>query len=137
MTSTREPIFHDRDCVGSQVGGSTSSASFVDLAGAEITTVDLGSPGRYLISFNIQLSVSSSNTTLNFRAVIDGVPVVGMDRIILVKTNGLEQSHIINSCPTIEGVKNIKLQWLTDKGTVTWQEFSIPYDGVPDIRILT
>jgi len=57
-----EPIFHDRQDISVDGPITTTSNTFVDIPGAELTTKDLGSTGNYQawLSASIQQSNQSS-----------------------------------------------------------------------------
>ena len=137
MEDLREPIFHDRQAVIDQSGTMTSSASFVDIPGATITTVELGQPATYLIWFSVLLSPSVAITLASFRVLVDGVPVAPMARTISLKTVNQDVGFTFMGKFEMEGSKVIQGQWMTDKGTLTMVEFNIALDGIPSVRVIT
>lgn len=131
---TQESTFHDRQCVIDENTQSTASTTFVDVTDATLTTTDLGSTGTYLLWFSVLLQSSLNNTEASFRLVEDGSPV-GMERHIILRIKEQDVGYTILGCIEAEDGVVMKLQWKTDIGTITLQEFNIIVDGIPKIRV--
>ena len=134
----REPILHDRQRSFSTGSQAISSASgFVDVTGAMLVAKDLGSPGCYDVDFFPIISVSSSNTTVTFRSLVNNV-ASGDDVSVLVKTSGIDASYpIVGIVDNVVLGDEVQVQLACDKGTTTISNFIFRIDGIPEIRVVT
>lgn len=137
MEIYREPIYHDRQVMDSIVSQDTTLINtFEDITDATLTTKDLGQTGNYDIQFFPLISASSSNTTVTFRSLVNGIQN-GDDRVVFVKTSGLDLSFpIVGFLTGVDVGDVIQIQISTDKGVVTISEFELKIDGIPEIRVI-
>lgn len=137
MPIYQEPTFHDRQGVISESEESTSSTVHVDLPGAAITTKSLSVEGSYISSFSLLMRASLNNTVANFILLINGVPLNNDGVSVKIKTKDLDIGYSLNVVlENIPMAAELKLQYKTDKGTVTISEFNIVIDGVPQSRVV-
>ncbi len=133
----REPIFHDRQSMESAIPQSTNSNSFVDVDDAIITTKDLSQDGTYMIWVPVLVQASLNNTTASFRLTLDGDQIGDVSTIVL-KVKELDVGYtFMGTLPGIGAGQVLQLQYSTDKGVLTLEEFSISVDGIPTIRVVT
>lgn len=136
MPFEREPIFHDRQDATSIVPQSFSTAGFNDIVGATLTAKDLGSSSNYDIDFFPFVNVSSANTTIILRSLVNG-QVSGDDREFLVKTSGFDISlPTVGFLPNVNAGDIIQIQISRDKGTAIVTQFTLQVDGIPEIRVI-
>ena len=136
MPIYQEATFHDLQSMESTVPQSTSSGSFVDVVGATITTKDLSQEGTYQIWTPVLVSASQNNTLASFRITIDGNQIGDVSAISL-KVKDLDTGYTFTG--TLSGVESgqiLQMQYATDKGTLTLQEFSMAVDGIPSSRVV-
>ena len=137
MPSFQEATFHDRQGMVSEDEASTSSMVHVDLPGASITTKSLAIEGCYIAAFSLLVSASLNNTTANFILLIDGVPANEDGVNIKLKTKDLDIGYTFNVVLENVPMESIlKIQYKTDKGTITVSEFNAVIDGVPQSRVV-
>ena len=130
------PIMHDRQGVQSTTPQSTSSTVFVDIAGATITTKDLGGPGGYTGWASVLLQNNQNNATPTLRVTFNGVPEGNLAEIVL-RTKGQDVGYtFLANIENVDAGTVIQLQYNTDIGTLTMQEFSILVDGIPQSRVI-
>ena len=137
MPIYQEVTFHDRQCMSSEAINSTTSTTYVDLPLATITTKSLAQLGDYTVMFSTLLEASLNNTTANFRVLIDGVPVDVNGTNIVLKIKELDVGYSVNC--VAENVPEgaiIKVEYKTDKGTLTVEEFNLLIDGIPQSRVV-
>ena len=72
MPVYQEATFHDRQSVESAIPQSTTSLTFVDVAGAVLTTKDLSQDGTYQVLTPVVVQASLNNTVAEFRITLDG-----------------------------------------------------------------
>lgn len=129
---------HDRQFVVDQVSQNTSSLVFVDITNAILTAKDLEDEGNYDVIFSFMISPSVANTLASFEILVNGAPITIMPRTLLLKTNGAQVT------PTFLGFSEdivagdvVTVQWKTDKGTLTMDEFNFKIDGMVEDRVIT
>tara|TARA_R110002096_G_scaffold59003_3_gene148256 strand:- start:122 stop:535 length:414 start_codon:yes stop_codon:yes gene_type:complete len=136
MPFFQEATFHDRQSMESAIPQSTVSLTFVDVVGATITTKDLSQDGTYLVLTPILVQSSLNNTLASFRITLDGNQIGDISTIELkIK----EQDVGTTFTGTLTGVSTgqiLQLQYATDKGTLTLEEFSFAVDGIPTSRVV-
>jgi hypothetical protein len=136
MPFHQEATFHDRQSMESTIPQSTASLVFVDVIGATITTKDLSQEGTYQIWTPVLVSASLNNTIASFRITIDDVQIGNVSEITL-KVKELDTGYTFTgTLPGITEGQVMQLEYKTDKGTLTLQEFSIAVDGVPTSRVV-
>jgi hypothetical protein len=115
----------------------TSSTEYVDLPGAIITTKSLAQLGDYIIMFSALMNGSLNNTTANFRVSIDGTPVDVNGTNVRLKVKDLDIGYAI-SCVAESVPENaeVKVEYKTDLGTLSIEEFNLLVDGVPQSRVI-
>jgi hypothetical protein len=133
----REPIFHDRQAV--QVAGpiTTSSASFVPIPGATLTTKNLGQTGFYQFWVDLEAQHTNNNQTINIRACINGTP--SGSRSINFGPNSANEPHsatLIGESANVPAGAVIQLEWSTTAATAQINELILMFDGIPDNRII-
>ena len=136
MPFFQEATFHDRQSVESAIPQSTVSLVFVDVTGATITTKDLSQDGTYQVLTPIVVQASLNNTVASFRITLDGNQI-GDVSVIELKIKELDVGTTFAG--TLSGISNnqvLQLQYATDKGTLTLEEFSMTVDGVPTSRVV-
>lgn len=126
----------DRQIAVDQSAQMTSSSTFADIPNATITTKDLGQAGNYTVEFATGVSPSVANTDATFRFLVNGSPV-DVERHITLRVNGAEVAPSFLALLTglVDG-DVITVQWATDKGTVTMDEFNFLIDGMAETRII-
>jgi len=138
MPFIREPIFHDRQGITLAGPITTTSATFVDIPGATITTKDLSQTGFYQAWISLEVENTNNNTTMNFRAITAGVP--GSARAVNIGPGGggdPKSVTIIGDKSGIVASSIIKLQWNTTGGTAQINSLRFLIDGIPDSRVVT
>lgn len=131
------PIFHDRQSINNETPQQTSSDIFSNIAGAELTTKDLGENGNYSSSMPIIISSSLNNSVVSFRVLIDDV-AAGSVRHIPIKVKDLNLGYTLTSNLGGSGIppgSNIKIQWAVNQGTATLSCYSLMTDGIPGSRV--
>ena len=132
----REPIFHDRQKVESAVPQSTTSLTFVDVTGAALTTKDLGQEGTYQIMTPVLVQSSLNNTIASFRITADG-DQIGDISIVELKIKELDVGiTFVGELSGVSAGTVLQMQYATDKGTLTLEEYSVIFDGIPSIRVI-
>lgn len=133
----REPIFHDRQ--GVQVTGpiTTTSATFVDISGAVLTTKDLGVDGLYLFILSAELEHTNNNSTIDIRVTIDGVPSMSRAVHFGPSSAGNAQSISIPALSIIDAGSVIQAQWETSGSTAQINDIEMVIDGIPENRIIS
>ncbi len=123
----------DRQFVSNQIPQNTSSGTFVDVTGATLTTKNLRQDGNYLILLPVSVSASVANTTAQFRILVNGSPISGMPRNLVLKTSNTDVGFTF--AVFTDGITDgdvFQVQWLTDKGTLTLNEFDFLMDGIAE-----
>jgi hypothetical protein len=134
----REPIFHDRQVVTVAGPLATTSAIYVDIPGAILTTKDLSVTGLYQLWLSMELEHSNNNSTINVRICIDGAPSMGRSIHFGPSSAGNPQSPtLIGEDSGVDSGSVIQVQWNTPSGTATLNDLIMMIDGVPDSRIIT
>ena len=136
MPFFQEATFHDRQSMESATPQSTTSLTFVDVVGATITTKDLSQDGTYLVLTPILVQSSLNNTIATFRITLDGNQI---GDVSMIELKIKEQDVGTTFTGTLGGVSTgqvLQLQYATDKGTLTLEEFSFAIDGVPTSRVV-
>lgn len=137
MPIYQEATFHDRQCMSSEAPSDTALTTYVDLPGADIVTKSLSQLGDYVILFSALMSASLNNTTANFRVLIDGVPVEVDGSNVRLKVKDLDISYSVNCvAESVPENAEIKVEYKTDLGTLTVEEFNLLVDGVPQSRVV-
>ncbi len=137
MPLFQEATFHDRQSVLSEVENSTSSLTYVDLPDGSLTTKSLAVDGSYIAVFSLLISASLNNTIANFRILINDVPLNANGVNIMLKTKDLDIGFTLSSVLSdIPPGAILKVQYKTDKGTITVPEFNAAIDGVPQSRVV-
>ena len=96
---------------------STTSTSFVNMTGVEVTVTTAG--GRLLIGFMATLSGSGGNATY-FEITIDGVAVSGQATGILTQPAlGTPQGFVDLSAALAAGAHTVRIQWRVDTASRT------------------
>lgn len=98
----------------------TTSTSFVNLTGADVTVVTTG--GRLMIGFHTPHAASGGGTTY-FTITIDGVEVSGhANGVALVTASGTSQmSFVYLTAALAAGAHTVKIQWRVNDGARTAQ----------------
>lgn len=131
------PIVHDLQSMESAIPQSTTSLTFVDVTDATITTKDLGEDGTYQISTPILVQSSLNNTIGSFRITLNNVQI-GEISTVELKTKEQDIGFAFTGVlPGISVGQVLRLQYATDKGTLTLEEFSISVNGIPTSRVVT
>lgn len=132
----REPIFHDRQKMESTTPQNTASTTFVDVTDGTLTTKDLSQNGTYMMWVPILIQASLNNTLASFRLTLDGNQIGDVSTITL-RVKELDVGYTFTG--NLSGIgagQVIQLQYKTDIGTLTLEEFSIMFDGIPTIRVV-
>ena len=136
MPVYQEATFHDRQSMESVIPQSTLSTTFVDITGATITTKDLSQDGTYQVLTPVLVSASLNNTLASFRITVDGNQVGDISTIAL-KVKDLDIGYTFTgTLPGISSGQELQIQFSTDKGVLTLQEFSFSVDGIPTSRVI-
>lgn len=128
---------HDRQEVEVDGPINTMSTSFVNIPGAELVTVDLGQSGIYLFWLSISVQQSNNNTSITFRALVDGVP--GMERTVDFGPNAAndpQHATLIGKSVSISAETLIEIQWKVSGGTGQINDLTMLLDGIPESRIV-
>lgn len=128
---------HDRQDIIVDGPITTTSTTFVDIPGAELTTKDLGEAGNYQVWISLGVQQSNNNSSITFRTVIDGV--AGEGRSIQFGPNMSNQpqhSTLIGQSDSVIAGKIIKFQWLVSNGTGQINNMRIMIDGIPESRLV-
>ena len=136
MALFTEATYHDRQRSQTLVPQNTSSNTFVPIVGISLTTNDLNQPADYNIMTCLIFSVSSANTIITLRLLVNGTPE-GVERAISVKTSN--QDYPITLPSEVNGLVAgdvITGEYKTDKGTVTIQEATTSIHGIPLSRLV-
>ena len=130
------PISHDRQGIQSNTPQQTSSSDFVDIVGATITTKDLSEAGAYLGWASVLVQNTENNAVAEFRVTFNGVPV-GNLAVITLRTKDQDVGYtFLADIDNVEPGTVIQLQYNTDKGALTIQEFALLMDGIPQSRVI-
>ena len=138
MPFHQEATFHDRQSISSNVIQTTSSAEFIDVVGATITTKDLSQPACYLGWLSLLLSNTANNAKGFFRITLNG-DAIGNAAEISLRVKDLDVGYTLMSDIGGTGLVDgdvLQLQFATDLGTLTLVEFSLLVDGVPESRVV-
>lgn len=133
---------HDRQMASSGVLSSTTSTSFLDLNSMTLTSKDLGSTGTYLVSFSSQVSCNRNGIPVDFRLVVNGVPLTNSETSYVAGRNATTNLDYGTAAATwlISGVASgttIKIQWKVAGYTGRVAERRLVIDGVPTSDVVT
>lgn len=131
------PTLHDRQAAFSVSDQTTSSATFVDITGASLTACGLDVPGTYNGWFTFIVAASAANTIASFRITINGTPFEPIGRQLIIKTSNQDMAVTFLLLITdIVCDDVIQMQWATDKGILTMEEFDMLFDGIRNDRVV-
>lgn len=136
MPIYQEATFHDRQSVESAIPQSTTSLTFVDVTGAVLTTKDLSQDGTYQVLTPVVVQASLNNTVAEFRLTLDGNQIGDVSMIELKIKEADVGTTFAGTLGGISGGQVLKLQYRTDKGTLTVEEFTMAIDGIPTSRVV-
>lgn len=136
MPIYQENIFHDRQVMGSSTPNDTTSLVFVDVPGAILTTKDLSQPANYMSWVSLLMAGSLNNTMATFRGTINDVPIGSEVPVVLRNKDADVGFVILGNIGNVSAGDEIKLQFKTDKGTLTIVEYAILIDGIPESRVV-
>lgn len=132
------PIMHDRQSIQSDGEQSTSSSDFADLVGATITTKNDNGCFIYHSVMPIVASCTLNNTIASLRVLLNG-DQIGEVKTFNMKLKDIDIGYTLTSdLGGVEIPENsaLKIQFSTDKGTLTILSFSILVDGIPCERVI-
>ena len=133
----REPIFHDRQAVNISGPITTTSATFVDISGAVLTTKDLGSLGDYVAWISIEAQHTNNNSSISFRLCVDGTPSMTQTVSFGPSSSGNPQNvSFIGDAKGIDADSVLQIQWSTSVGTAQINTLSFVIDGIPEVRVI-
>lgn len=118
----------DSQSASSTSGVTTTSATFVDLTNATLTTAAGTSPRNYIITWSGTFSTSNNPRVITIRIIVDGVPLTETQRSFTNQANLSQFSLAANKTMNIPPDKIIKVQWLIsggNTGTCIISELSI------------
>ena len=131
---------HDRQDIIVAGPITTTSTTFVDIPGAQITTKDLDEgdeTGNYQVFLSLSLQQSNNNTFVTFRVVINGVPGDGRTVNFGPNTaNSPQHATLIGQAEDVIPGTFIKFQWLVGTGTGQINSLRMMMDGVRDSRVV-
>lgn len=128
---------HDRQDIIVEGPITTTSTTFVDIPGAQLITGDLGEPGNYQIELSMSVQQSNNNTSISFRAVIDGVP--GEGRSVFFgpgSSNEPQHATLIGQANSMASGTTFKIQWSVSGGEGQINGLRLMIDGVPVERVI-
>jgi len=137
MPLTREPIFHDRQEISVDGPITTTSTTFVNIPGAVLTTRDLSQLARYLFWLSLGVQQTNNNTSITFRAVVNGVPK--KERTVDFgpgAANDPQHATLVGQAEDIGPNTLIELQWKVSSGTGQINNLVMLIDGVPEERVI-
>lgn len=122
---------HDRQSILVPAPVTTTSTTFVDVPGGELTTADLDGDGIYQFWLSMSVQQSNNNTSVTFRSILAGTP--GEERTVQFGPNTAntpQHATLIGQGDDISSGTVIQLQWRVSAGTGQINSLRIMFDGV-------
>lgn len=132
------PTMHDRQDIILNGPITTTSTTFVDIPGAQLTTKDLGSEGNYQVWVNVSVQQNTNNSSVTFRALLDGVA----GEVLTISfgpaaANNPTIATIIGQNSSISSGSLVEFQWLVSGGEGQINNLTSLIDGIRTDRIIT